>query len=420
MSDMTSGSALWHPFSDMAVVNGHEFIVDRAEGVWVYDSAGRQYLDATASLWCVNVGHGRDEIRSAIGAQMQKLDSFSIFGDYSNGPAMELADRIAAMAPLDNPKVLFGSGGGDGIDTAARLARQYFSATGSPAKTHIISRHNAYHGTHGWGVSLAGIDANRAGNGPMVADASRVPYDDAAALEAEITRIGADRVAAFFCEPVIGAGGVLPPPDGYLEEVAAICRRHDVLFVVDAVICAFGRLGTMFGIDRWNVRPDMLVFAKGVSNGTVPLGGVVISDRVAWPFWDQPGHAFRHGATYSGHPVSCAAGLATLDVLETDNLFEQGRILEKPLADRLNGLAGHPAVAEVRAGIGLLGAVEIAPELLSANPGAVGKAFRVARDTGVLLRPLGSSLAVSPPLTFTEADLDAMVVGITAGLDAIS
>ncbi|MGW0036863.1 aminotransferase family protein [Gordonia sp. NPDC003376] len=415
----SSGTALWHPFSDMSSVPGKEFVVDRAEGVWVHDLSGRRYLDATASLWCVNVGHGREEIRAAVTDQLGRLDSFSIFGDYSNRPAMELADRIASLAPLDDPKVLFGSGGGDGIDTAARLARQFFAATGRPDKTHLISRRESYHGTHGWGISLAGIDGNRVGNGEMVPAASRVPFDDAAALEAEILRVGPERVAAFFCEPVIGAGGVHPPADGYLEEVAAICRRHDVLFIVDAVICGFGRLGTLFGIDRWNVRPDILVFAKGVSNGAVPLGGVVVADRVAEPFWSEPGRVLRHGATYSGHPVSCAAGLATLDILEQGDLVEQGRILEKPLIDRLQSLAGHPAAGQIRGGTGLVGAIGIDSAVLEQNPGAVGTAFGAAREAGVLLRPLGGALAVSPPLTFTEPDLDLMLQGVEAGLDAL-
>lgn len=414
-----AASALWHPFSDMSAVPGHEFIVDRADGVWVYDHAGRPYLDSTASLWCVNLGHGRREIGAAIGAQFERLDSFSIFGDYSNRPAMELADRIAALAPMDGAKVLFGSGGGDGIDTAARLVRQHFVATGSPDRTHLISRLAGYHGTHGWGITLAGIEVNRAGNGPMAPDVSQIVHDDASALEAEILRVGPERVAAFFCEPVIGAGGVHPPQDNYLEEVAEICRRYGVLLVIDAVICGFGRLGTWFGIDRWNVRPDVLVFAKGVSNGVLPLGGVVVSEAVAAPFWNEAGRVFRHGATYSGHPLSCSAGLATIELLGQDHLFEQGQKLEKPLADRLNPLAAHPAVSEVRCGTGLLGAIELDAELLRSNPGAVTKVFRASRDAGVLLRPLASSLAVSPPLTITEGELDIMATGIRAGLDAV-
>ncbi|MFE3002051.1 aspartate aminotransferase family protein [Nocardia sp. NPDC059246] len=413
-------SALWHPFSDMAAVCGNEFVVDRADGVWIYDQTGRRYLDSTSSLWCVNVGHGRTEIRSAIHRQLAQLDSFSIFGDYSNQPAMDLADRIATLAPIDDAKVLFGSGGGDGIDTAARLSRHHFHALGLPGKTHIISRSGSYHGTHGWGITLAGIDANRAGNGPLIPDATQIPQDDADALEIEIQRIGPDRVAAFFCEPLVGSGGVYAPSEDYLKRVAEICRRYGVLLVIDSVICGFGRLGTWFGIEKWNIRPDMIVFAKGVSNGTLPLGGVVISGAVAAPFWNTRGNVFRHGATYSGHPVCCAAALATLDLLDQSNLLAQGRILEKPLADRLSTLAGHPAVAEVRAGTGLIGGIELNPDLLATTPGAIGAAFKAAREAGVLLRPLITSLAVSPPLTITEIELDIMVEGIRAALDTLT
>lgn len=413
-------SALWHPFSNMAAVSGNEFVVDRAKGVRVYDAAGREYLDATASLWCVNVGHARREISKAIATQLDRLDSFSIFGDYSNRPAMDLADRLSDLAPVDNGKVLFGSGGGDGVDTAARLARQYFNVTGQPEKTHIISRRGGYHGTHGWGVSLAGIDANRAGNGPMVPHVTQIEHEDPAALEAEIQRVGADKVAAFFCEPVIGSGGVFPPAENYLERVADICSRNGVLLVIDSVICGFGRLGSWFGIERWSVRPDIIIFAKGVSNGTLPLGGIVVSDAVAEPFWSGSAGAFRHGATYSGHPVCAVAGSATIDVLEKDNLFEQGRILEKPLADRIETLADHPVVDAVRAGTGLIAGVELKPEVLADNPAAVGQAFGAAREAGVLTRPLVTSLALSPPLTITEAELDTIVGGVRAGLDAIN
>lgn len=418
--DGTSSARFWHPFADMSQVAGDEFVVTGGDDVWVTTEDGRRFLDATASLWCVNVGHGRTEIATAVQQQFGRIESFSTFGDFGNVPATELADRIARLAPVDDAKVLFASGGGDGVDTAARLARQYFAATGQPNRTHLISRSSAYHGTHGWGISLAGIEANRSGNGPTMPDISFVPFDDVDALDLEIQRVGPDRIAAFFCEPILGAGGVHLPPDGYLTAVSELCREYGILFVVDAVICGFGRLGTWFGIERWDVRPDMAIFAKGVTSGYLPLGGVVVSGEIAAPFWSPGGPVFRHGATYAGHPVCCAAALANLELLEQDDLLERGRTLERPLHDRLAPLAASDAVAEVRGGMGLLAAVELAPDLLAENPGAVAAGFRAAREAGVLLRPLGSSLAVSPPLTIDEAGLDVLADGLRAAIEAVA
>lgn len=418
-SSRVPGTRYWHPFAEMAKVVSDEFVITDGEDVWVTAADGKRYLDATASLWCVNVGHGRPEIADAIQRQLAGIESFSTFGDFGNEPATELADRIARVAPIDDAKVLLASGGGDGIDTAARLARQYFAATGQPDRTHLISRSSAYHGTHGWGISLAGIEANRVGNGPTMPDVSFVPFDDVDALDLEIQRVGPERVAAFFCEPILGAGGVHLPPDGYLEAVSELCRGYGILFVVDAVICGFGRLGTWFGVERWDIRPDMAVFAKGVTSGYLPLGGVAVSGAIAEPFWSPGGPVFRHGATYAGHPVCCAAAIANLDLLERDGLLERGHTLEAALYDRLKPLASSSAVAEVRGGTGLLAAVELSSELLAERPAAVADAFRAAREAGVLLRPLVSSLAVSPPLTIDESGLDVLADGLRAAIEEV-
>ena len=262
----------------------------------------------------MNVGHGRDEIVEAAMAQMRSSASYQTFGVFANRPALDLAERLADLAPLDDPRIFLGSGGGDAIDTAAKLARRYFAAIGTPERTHLISRSQGYHGTHGLGTSIGGIPANRQDVGPLDPDASVVPYDSLEALEAEIERVGADRVAAVFVEPVIGAGGVRQPAPGYIEGVAELCARTGVLFVCDSVIAGFGRLGTWFGIERWDVRPDMLTFAKGVTSGYLPLGGVVVGAKVAAPFWED-GAWFRHGPTYSGHPTVCAAAMANLDII---------------------------------------------------------------------------------------------------------
>jgi putrescine aminotransferase len=255
-----------------------------------------------------------------------------------------------------------------------------------------------------------------------VGDVSAVQHDSLEALEAEILRVGPDRVAAFFCEPVIGAGGVLPPADGYIEGVADLCAEHGVLLVVDAVICGFGRLGTWFGIERWeDVRPDLITFAKGVTSGYLPLGGVIASGRVAAPFFEEPGGPMlRHGATYAGHPTVCAASLAVLDIYERENVIPRGRELERPLADALAPLESHPAVAEVRAGLGLLAAVQLAPDVLASDAGALAKVAQGAREAGVIIRPLLGSIAVSPPLVVEQEHLEQIADGFRAGLDRLA
>ena len=399
-------SRLWHPFSDMAAVRGEEFVISRAEDVWVWDTDERRYLDATASLWYTNIGHGREEIVQAVAEQMRRLDAYSTFGDYANEPALELADRLSDLAPMQDAKVFLTSGGGDSIDTAAKLARRYWVTQGEKDRIHLISRTNGYHGTHGYGTDLGGIEANRTGWGPLADNVSYVPYDSIEALRTEIDRIGSWRVAAFFMEPVIGAGGVLLPPEGYIESVSEICREHGILLVVDSVICAFGRLGTWWGIERWDVEPDMIAFAKGATSGYLPLGGLVVSGKVARPFWEESGgHMFRHGPTYAGHPTCCAAALANIDILERDGLLHRGQELEGDLLAVLEPLAKKDTVSEVRGGLGLLGAVEIAPDILEENPKAVVQAQKLVREAGVLVRPLASGIAVSPPLTIDKDGL---------------
>jgi putrescine---pyruvate transaminase len=410
----------WHPFANMAEVDGAEFVVDRAEDVWIYDEAGRRYLDACGSLWYANAGHGRKEVAQRVAEQLQSLDAYSTFGELANRPALELADRLASLAPVDDGRVFLASGGGDAIDTAAKIARAFFILRGEPQRMHLISRMHGYHGTHGFGTSIAGIEANASGWGPLVPQTSVVQHDSLEAVERELDRLGPETVAAFFCEPVIGAGGVRLPPDGYLEGLADLCAEHGVLLVVDSVICAFGRLGTWFGIERWpGICPDMITFAKGVSSGYLPLGGVIASGEVAAPFWDDGGAMFRHGATYSGHPACCAAALANLDVLERERLIERGRELEKDLAEVLAPLDDHPHVAEVRAGLGLIAGVELVPEALAPNRGGVAQVVRAAREHGVMVRGLGSSVAVSPPLTVERDHLSLIGESLAHAFDSL-
>lgn len=411
---------LWHPFAQMGAVQSSEFVVERGEDVWIWDADGRRYLDATASLWYANVGHGRPEIRDAVMRQMERIEAYSAFGDFATPPAIDLAERLADLAPVDDPRVFLTSGGGDSIDTAVKLARRYFHELGQPDRTYVISREHGYHGTHGYGTSLAGIPANRQGHGPLLGDQRVVAYDSVDDLDAAIGDLGADRVAAFFVEPVIGAGGVYPPPEGYMEGVAAVCARHGVLLVVDSVICGFGRLGAWFGPERWGVRPDMIVFAKGVTSGYLPLGGLVIDGRIAEPFWSSPAAPpFRHGATYAGHSACCAAALANLDILEREQLIARGRDLEGALLTALAALDDHPLSAGARGGVGLLGAVELDPQLLAARPTAVAELFALMRERGVLVRALGTAVAVSPPLTATPEHFDLITGALASALDTL-
>lgn len=414
-------AALWHPFADMSEVVEQPFLLDRAEGVWVWDADGRRYLDGSGSLWYANVGHGRTEVADAVAAQLRRLDAFCIFGDYANQPAVELAERLAALAPWPGMKVFLGSGGADAVETAAKLARAHFTLAGEPDRAHLISREAGYHGTHGYGTSLGGIGANTAGWGSLHADTSVIPRNSVEALEAEILAVGPDRVAAFFCEPVIGAGGVIPPSPGYVEGVAEVCARHGVLFVADCVVCGFGRLGTWFGIDRWPVEPDMVTLAKGITSGYQPLGALLVSPRVAGPYFeDGPSTPiFRHGPTYAGHPACCAAALAVMDIYEREELIGRGRELEGVLDRALGPLRAHPLVAEARAGVGLLAGVDLRPDVIAATPDAVLRWRDGCREAGLLTRTLGAGLAVSPPLIITEEEIELIAGALLEGIEAV-
>jgi adenosylmethionine-8-amino-7-oxononanoate aminotransferase len=393
-------------------------VISRGEGIYIYDDAGNRYIDGSASLWYCNVGHGREEIADAVAQQLRTLEAWSVFGDAATPPALELAEKLSSLAPADDARIFFTTGGGDAIDTAAKMARLYWQTIGQPDRLHVVSRQHGYHGTMAFGTSIGGIEANRTGYGPLVPSTSNVPWDSAQALADEIERVGRDRVAAFFVEPVVGAGGVLPPPPGYIEEVARICEETGVLLVIDAVIAGFGRLGSWFGCERFGVRPDLITFAKGVTSGYQPLGGVVVSGRVAEPFWSEPGKVtFRHGQTYAGHAAVCAAGLANIAIMERENLIPRGQELEGVLYDALAPLAEHPLVGEVRGGTGLMAAIELDAGVIDRDPSAPAQAYRAVRKHGLILRALGRGLAFSPPLTITPEEIGQMADAARAGLD---
>ena len=411
----------WHPFADMAAVGASgPLVLERGEGVRLWDEAGRRYLDATAGLWFANVGYGRREIADAVAAQMALLPAYSTFGDLSNRPAEELAERVSALAPIPGSKMFMTSGGSDSVDTAAKMVRRYWQLRGHPERTVLIKRDRAYHGMHTAGTSLAGIPANITGYGSLLGDIAQVPWDDSDALRQTIGLLGADHVAGFFCEPVMGAGGVFPPPEGYLREARQICRDAGVLFVADEVITGFGRCGDWFASSRFSLEPDLLTCAKGITSGYLPMGAVLVAPDVAETFWARGVGMFRHGYTYSGHAAVAAAAMANLDIIEREDLCGRAAGLEAELAAALAPLAEHPMVQEIRAGTGVLAAVQLSVERILADPSLPAKAVSACRSQGILTRALASGgLQVSPALVIDADGLAELAAGLSQALDTL-
>jgi putrescine---pyruvate transaminase len=411
---------LWHPFADMAVVKDAEVVIERGEGAVVWDEQGREYIDARGGLWYCAAGHGRDEIAAAASDQMRRLAAYDTFERLANRPALDLAERVSDLSPLANGAVFFTSGGSEAVDTAAKLARRYWHALGQARKQVIVHRRHAYHGMNAYGTSLAGIPSNREGFGTLIAGVESVSHEDPAELAALLEARG-DEVAAFIGEPVIGAGGILHPPEGYWAAVQELCRRHDVLLIADEVITGFGRLGRWFGSERLGIDPDLITCAKAITSGYLPLGAVIAGERVQEPFWSSPGTLFRHGFTYSGHPTACAAGLANLDLMTRERLVERVADLEPVLAAAVEPLRDAPLVSEVRAGLGLLAAIEFDADVRAADPGLVDRIVHACRDQGILTRGLaGRALQISPPYVITEAQLHAMAAGMAAAIETVA
>jgi adenosylmethionine-8-amino-7-oxononanoate aminotransferase len=365
---------LWLHFTDLAVFQRDELpIIVRGEGCHVWDQHGRRYLDALSGLFVVQVGHGRSELAAAAEAQAAQLGYFPVWS-FGHEPAIELASRLADLAPGDLNRVFFTTGGSEAVESAWKLARQYFAAIGQPQRHKVISRTMAYHGTTLGALSVTGVPAIRAPFEPLVPGAVKVQNTNryrcldcasreactlrcADDLEQRILMEGADTVAAVIFEPLQNTGGAIPPPEGYWSRVREICDRYGVLLVSDEVICAFGRLGHWFGSGRYDYQPDILTFAKGVTSGYSPLGGMLVSDRVVEPFL-EPGAPFLHGLTFGGHPVSCAVALANLDLLEREDLLGHVRAHEADLGSALQGLTDLPIVGDVR-GAGFFWAIEL-------------------------------------------------------------
>ena len=326
-------STLWHPFADMSQVKGQEIVIDRGEGVWLWNRDDERFMDATAGLWFCAVGHGRQELAEAAATQMRRLAAYSTFGPFANEPALALADRLARLAPFDDAAVFLVSGGSEAIDTAAKLVRRYWHAVGEPQRDLMVVREGSYHGMNAFGTSLAGIEANRTGYGDLVAGVLRVPADDINALE-EVFERHRGRVAAIFVEPVQGACGVRWMSSDYWQEMGALCRSHNVFLVVDEIVTAFGRLGEWIGGRRFHIAPDLIAGAKAVTSGYAPLGFVVCNSRIQEPFWKGDAGMFRHGYSFCGHAAACAVALENLNVLDRENLVDRARDLRGILLAR--------------------------------------------------------------------------------------
>lgn len=392
-------SPFLHPFAPPAKDESGFVKIVRGDGAIVWDDAGNRYVDAMASLWYCNVGHGRAEIADAVREQLVTLAGYHCFDPFTNEPAERLAAQIVDRAPMDDARVFLVSSGSEAVDSALKLARLAQGLSGHPEKQVVVSRDFGYHGVTYGGMSAQGLPANQAGYGALVPGHVTVPNNDLEALATVFAQQG-DEIAAVIAEPVQGAGGVFPPAPGYLEEVRRLCDRHGAYLIADEVITGFGRLGSWFGSTHFGIRPDLVTFAKGVSSGYVPLGGVVVGTAVREALESAPDLLLRHGHTYSGHPAACTAGLASLAITEREELLPAAERLGVRLSSGLRAIAAEGLVADVR-GEGAVWAVSL-PE---------GRDVATVRDAmradGVIVRAVPPNhLTFCPPLVITDADLD--------------
>jgi len=420
-----------HPFTDYKELSAKKSrIITRADGVYVFDADGNRILDGMSGLWCVNAGYGRVEIVDAAAQQMRELPYYNNFFQCANPPSIELSSLLAEITQPQFNRVFFTGSGSESIDTMIRMVRRYWELAGEPGRTVIISRKNAYHGSTVAGVSLGGMKAMRAQGGPLVPDIEHIeaPYwfgsdrerspEDfglyaARLLEQKIEELGPERVAAFIGEPVQGAGGVIIPPSTYWPEIQRICDRHGILLVTDEVICGFGRMGEWFGADYYDAKPDLMTFAKGVTSGYLPLGGVMVGDRVGDLLIDKGGEFF-HGYTYSGHPAACAVAIANIGILKREKLVERVRDDIGPyLRERWLALGDHELVGEARME-GLLGALELVRdkktlERFDEDVGAGTVCRDILVNNGLVMRAVGDTIVVAPPLVLSHAEADELI-----------
>ena len=427
-----------HPFTDF-----HELaergtrVITRAEHIYIHDIDGREYLDGMSGLWCCNLGYSRREIIDAVTRQLQELPFYNNFFQCAHPPSIELAGVLAELAPPHMKHVFFTNSGSEGNDTVVRMVRRYWDLAEQPQKRWIISRVNAYHGSTIAGASLGGMSFVHKQFEPLpYVTHIQQPYwygegaglspeefgmRAARALETRIEELGPDNVAAFIAEPVQGAGGVIIAPETYWPEVRRVLARYDILLIMDEVICGFGRTGKWFGNMYYGMKPDLMTFAKAVTNGYQPLGGVMVGERVAEVLTTRGGE-FGHGFTYSGHPAACAAGLATLKILREEKVVEHVENVTGPhLARRWAELADHPLVGEART-LGLFGALELVKDKATrerfAPGGHAGMVCRQASlDNGLVMRATGDTMIIAPPLICTTAEIDLLVERARRALD---
>ena len=409
-------------------------IFTRAVGAMLYTSDGREYIDGLSGLWNVNVGHGRKELAQAAAAQMEKLAYASAYAGFSNEPAIRLAERIVGLSYSNMAAAYFTTGGAESNESAFKFARYYWKRMGKPEKVKIISRRYGYHGVTMAAMAATSLPGYQKMFGPLTPEFHQIappyPYrwpgngdpgigaaDD---LEEAVKTYGADTIAAIICEPVMGAGGVIVPPPGYFPQLRKICDRHGILLIADEVITGFGRTGKWFALGHWGIEPDLMSFAKGITSGYLPLGGVMVSKKIHEAIEDAPmDEKFMHAATYSGHPVCCAVGLANIDIIEREGLVERAQVEGDRFRTGLQTLASLPCVGEVR-GIGMLAAIELVEDKGSKKPalGLGGKVVAEAGKRGLIMRQRGGadgppasgdSLCLAPPLMTPAATLDRIV-----------
>jgi 4-aminobutyrate--pyruvate transaminase len=441
-SQVRDAEALLHPYANaVALRETGVQIIERGEGVRVYDESGRPFIEAMAGLWCAGLGFGNAELVDAARQQMEKLPYYHLFSGKSHEPAVELAERIKALAPGPMARVFYQSSGSEANETQVKMVWYYNNARGRPEKKKIIARVKGYHGVTIVSASMTGLPYNHMdfdlpvdrfkhtstphywkGAEPGESEEA-YSLRLAAELEALIEAEGPETVAAFIAEPVMGAGGVIVPPKGYFEAIGEVCRRHDLLMISDEVICGFGRTGQWFGAQTLNYAPNSISMAKQLTGGFLPLSAVAIDRDMAEVIEANSGKigTFGHGFTYGGHPVGCAVGIRTLEIYERMDVTARVRALAPKFAAHLDRLAAHPLVGEARY-LGLMGALELAPEKSPkgfAKPGKVApKMAAEMLKRGVIVRAIGDAIAFCPPMIISDADLDEMFAPCEAALDA--
>ena len=399
-----------HPFAKPTRTDFRTLV--RGQGSVVYDNHGNQYIDAMASLWYCAVGHGRSDMAEAIARQAGTLAAYSTFDPFTNEPAEELAEKLVAIGPIPKSRIFFTSSGSESVDTAMKLARLAHVQAGHPERTLIISRQRGYHGTTYGGTSAQGIPPNREGYGPLVGDVEQVPADDIEAMATLMAQRG-NTVAAVLVEPLQGAGGVFPPQDGYLQSLRRLCDQHGAFLIFDEVISGFGRLGTWFAADHYKVVPDLMTFAKAVTSGYQPLGGVFVGPAVRAPLEADANFFLRTGFTYSGHPTACAAALKNIEILEREDLLARAVHIGKRLSSGLQSLADDGLIASIRGD----GAVWAASHHPHRDPMMIRDKML---DLGVITRAIGADAnTFCPPLVTSDAQIDQIVDTLATVLSAL-